>query len=85
MLIARLKSKSRHSGIVYVVSWPLTLYLILRSVPGYPANRCRSWCVAAGVVGLFGAAVEFSQLLFVTACLGGDGFQGQAELVDLDL
>ena len=25
---------SRHSGIVYGVSWPLTLYLILRSVPG---------------------------------------------------
>jgi hypothetical protein len=25
---------SRHSEIVYVVSWPLTLYLILRSVPG---------------------------------------------------
>ena len=25
---------SRHSGIVYVMSWPLTLYLILRSVPG---------------------------------------------------
>ena len=25
---------SRHSGIVYVVLWPLMLYLILRSVPG---------------------------------------------------
>jgi hypothetical protein len=58
-----------------------------RRPSGYPANRCRSWCVAAGVVGLFGAveAVEFSEFFFVAACFGGDGFQGEAELVDLDL
>lgn len=37
--------------------------------------------------GLFGSvgAVKFSELLFVAARLGGDGFQGEAELVDLDL
>jgi hypothetical protein len=37
--------------------------------------------------GLFGSvgAVEFPELFFVAACLSGDGFQGEAELVDLDL
>jgi hypothetical protein len=30
-------------------------------------------------------AFEVSEFFFVTARLGGDGFQGEAELVDLDL
>ena len=29
--------------------------------------------------------MEFSELFFVAAGVGGDGFQGAAELVDLDL
>ncbi len=35
---------------------------------------------------LVGSVVaEFSELFFVAACFGGDGFEGEAELVDLDL
>jgi hypothetical protein len=40
--------------------------------------------VCGRLFGWFGA-VEFSELFFVVARLGGDGFQGEAELIDLDL
>jgi len=57
----------------------------LPQVWGYPANPGSDLGVVAGRWLVSAGAFEVSEFFFVAASLGGDGFKGEAELVDLHL